>query len=144
MKKILCFLFLRFLFFSPVCFSQTEDFKTRYNREVIGFYGSYRFIKNDIVMTKRQIKPFLRKYSYSAVEFDMYVRRQRISNILGVVGTGAYIGSLYMLTRNPRQALGLFLGSTVIVGISIPVQLQAYKNLQRALFNYNREVLAEP
>ncbi len=124
--------------------AQTEDLRTVYNREVITLLTNQRFIVGEKTVSRKVIRDRLMKYPESAVEYKFFQKNQKISNVLGWSSLGIYLGSFVLLNSNESAAAGTFIGGVAVAIAGLPFSLKAQRHLLRAVYIYNREVLANP
>jgi len=117
------------------------SFEESYKREVIGFSGDTKFIRDGKVMKRSEVRLLLMKYPESAAEYKLFQKNRRISNALAIASLGFYTGSFLLLSDNPDVAVGALLASSGLAFSTLPFSLRARKNLQQAVYLYNREVL---
>lgn len=118
------------------------SFEESYNREVIGYYGDNKFIKDGKVMKRSEVRLLLMKYTDSAAEYQKFQKNRRIGNALAVVSLGFFTGSLILLGDNPDAAVATLIGSVGLDFATLPFTMKATRHLQQALYVYNRQVLS--
>lgn len=118
-----------------------NSFTEVYNREVISFYGDTKFMKDGKILKRSEVRNLLLSVPESAAEYKKFQKNRRISNIIAFASLGLYTGSFVMLSEDTDAALGTLLASAGLSFATLPFAIKSRKNLQQAVFLYNREIL---
>lgn len=143
MKYLFCILCLLLFWNLSVVSAQSLDLEGLYQKHVIAFYGDNKFLKDGHTLKVREAMVYFNQYPASKKSMEGYLLHRGLATSLNLVALGALVGSISQLTKNPRLALGLngvALGAALV---SIPFTIRSRKKLQRAVYDYNREVLVD-
>lgn len=128
--------------------SSTPALKT-YDRGAIylnaTFWGT-RYIKDSrsypVGLGFRKLKRELEFSPMALEEFGRFRRSRRTSTLLTVAGLAGWFVAPSLIATNEDAAVTAFLGGTVLVFASIPINFQGNNRLAKSVWLHNRRVLS--
>jgi hypothetical protein len=138
MKRYYCSLLLMLCLYTN-SFSQKTSLQ-QYDSLTIQHYGD-RYMINNMVIKKNRLEPILAKYDVSNNELNLSKKYASTAGWLGLATIGFTIAGITQINKSDALAYG-FVGAGLVANfISIPIQLNSKRHLDKAIWLYNRSVL---
>ena len=127
-------------------FSQTtqlDSLKRKYESEAIWLEIPH-YWKNGERMHFSKLKNEFNNSTRGKIEYEVGIKKYKTGRVLAFVSAAAIIGSVIALDSNQPLAYGLLAGGVVINLISIKFAIDGRRQLQKAVFLRNQDLLFSP
>ncbi len=133
--------FVFFIFLSSSVHSQDSSALKKFEQRTIFQFGN-RYWINEKPLRFKELKVELNKFNDASAEYHSFRKISKVSTLLSL---GALImeGTAIAISKhNKGLSNGLFIASGASLLISLPIAISARNHLQKAVWRYNKNVMA--
>lgn len=113
-----------------------------YDSLLIHQFTDTKWVIGKRVLNQGELRKLLRSHPASSAGYERHRKNRTAGNALQIAAVTMYAGSFFLLPASPEAAIGVLIGSVATSISSVPFSLRSRKKLYRAIWLYNRSVLA--